>query len=742
MPRKILPRRLLCAALLAALGPIPAIAGLLDASAPRPASCPVIPALSQPVSSLRVEDTRDGNVHATADRVESRLNETTLFTGNVELRYQQLHLFGDSVTFNQADNTLSAQGNIFLSQERGDAIHTPVLRYDIDTERGQAEQGEFMLGGGTSRGRAGRMFLEGRDSLTLESVRYTTCPPGRDDWFLRAGKLKLDKVSEAGTAYHTVIEFMKVPIFYSPYMSFPLSDARKTGFLAPQFGHSSRSGFMLSVPYYFNIAPNFDDTLTTRLLTDRGAQLLNEFRYLGQNYAGRLDLAFLPNDRKTDTDRQGLFYVHNHSLSPSWSMATNIQWVSDPNYFVDLSTGATEAARTHQPNYLRFDYSGSLWRFSSLVYTYQTLDATIPVTSQPYQRLPQLVLVGDSDGGANRLHYRLESEWVNFYRQASVTGQRLDLRPSVSLPLRTPYFYFTPKATARYTSYRLDNVASGSSPERSVPTYSLDTGLEFERHGLWRGQGFLQTLEPRLFYVYTPYRNQDSLPVFDSAVPDFSFYDFFRENRFVGGDRVGDANHLTAAVSSRFLAPDTGIETARISFGQVRYYENQQVNLPAGTVVQTSSDLIGELYARIGQPWHARSSLQWDNRQSETRKASLYFNYHPAPDRIVNAGYRYINAPPNPEQQLFDISTQWPFHPRWTGLARWSYSVVDSTTVHATVGLQYTSCCWSLRVTGRHRILPDGNLDNAVLFEFELSGLAKLGTSDENPLNLGRFIFQ
>ena len=750
MPILNLPRRLLCAAILAAISNQPVIAAKLGAPmTPRPLSCPDTPALPMPASSLTSDETDDERVHAYADQVESKLNETTHFSGNVELGRGGLRLFADQATYNQADNTLDASGHIHLHKESGETIVTPILHYEVDTERGDAEDAQFAFAANAARGDAGRIHFEGRDVLKMESVHYTTCPPGQDDWMLHARELTLDKTSETGTAWNATIRFMQVPIFYSPYLTFPISDARATGFLAPHAGTSSKFGFFVTVPYYLNLAPNYDDTLTLRELGKRGPQVLNDFRYLGQSFSGKLDLEYLPNDRPTNTDREALHFSHAQTLSPLWSASADIQWVSDNSYFIDLGTTSAVAAQTVLPRSLRLDYGDSIWRFSARLSTYQTLDTTILPDQQPYQRLPQLVLTADSPSGPNRLHSALESEWVNFYRQQPepglcsnptqcVNGQRLDLQPSMSLPLRTSYFYFTPKAAYRYTSWHLDNTSADDSPVRGLPIYSLDSGLAFEREGRAGGQAYAQTLEPRIYYVYIPYKNQDKLPVFDAALPAFSFYNFFRENRFTGADRVGDANQVVAAVTSRFLLPGSGVEQARVSLGQVQYFSDQQVNLPPGTVTQTSSNLIGEAYARLGQAWSVRSGVQWDNKAQETNRSSYYLNYRPMPDRIVNLGYRYAKN----LERLMDVSTQWPLLTRWTGVARWNYSLPESRTVQAYAGLQYTSCCWAFRTTYRHRLQIDGSTDNTVLFELELSGLAKIGEHEETPLKEGKFIFE
>ncbi len=757
MPSQNLPQRLLCAALLATIGSQPAVAAKPGAAkTSRPLSCPATPALPMPASNLTAEEVNDERVHVYADRVESKLNESTRFSGNVELRRSGLHLFADETTYHQTDNTLDASGHIHLRKDSGETIVTPLLHYELDTERGSAEDAQFAFAAGAARGKASHIGFEGRDRLTLKSVHYTTCPPGQDDWTLRASELSLDKSSETGTAWNARIHFMQVPIFYSPYLTFPLTDARKTGFLAPHAGQSSNLGFFLNVPYYFNLAPNYDDTLALRLLGKRGVQALNEFRYLGRSFSGKLDLEYLPNDRATNTDREALLFRHSQSLSPLWSASTDIQWVSDNSYFIDLGSSAADTARTHLPRSLRLDYGGSIWRFSARAFNYQTLDTTIPLADQPYQRLPQLVLTANLPSGPNRLHGTFESEWINFYRsgyardvpgviEPAFAGQRFDVLPGLSLPLRTSYFYFTPKAAYRYTSWRqslnadVDNLNPDEAPERGLPIYSLDSGLAFEREGQIGGQAYAQTFEPRIYYVYIPYKDQDSLPVFDAALPAFSFYNFFRENRFTGADRVGDANQVTAAVTSRFLLPGSGVEQARVSLGQVQYFADQRVNLPPGTITQTSSDLIGEATARLGQPWYVRAGVQWDNKEHEMRRSSYYLHYRPEADRIVNLGYRFNRKD---VERLVDFSAQWPLSARWTGVARWNYSVPESRTVQAYAGLQYTSCCWAFRTTARQRQQPDGSVDNSVLVEFELSGFAKISETEETPLNQGKFIFE
>jgi LPS-assembly protein len=741
MPRNKLPRRLLCAAVLISIGTQPAFAAKSkNTPETRLFSCPVAPDDPLPVSGLPAEGTDDGRVHVSADSADAELDAFSTFRGHVELRRGGLRLFADELGYDQNENTLNARGDIHLRDEDGNTILAPSLHYDLNTERGQAEDALFTLTENGARGDARRLHFDGRDVLRFDSVRYTTCPPGQDDWLLRAGKLTLDKTRETGTATNAAITFMHVPIFYSPYLSFPLTEERTSGFLPPRIGESSHAGFFLALPYYFNLAPNYDDTLTSRLLGKRGLQLQNEFRYLSESYQGNLVLEYLPNDLDANRNRGAVFFRHTQILSPLWTATADIERVTDSSYFIDLGTSTAQSGRTHLPLLLALDYGGGIWRFTTRVATYQTLDITLPQADLPYQRLPQLVLTANPPEVLNTLHPALEAEWVNFYRQASVTGQRLDMEPSLSLPLRTPYFYFTPKAGYRYTAWHLDNSTTDNTPERLLPVYSLNSGLTLERESNWFGAAFTQTLEPHLYYLRIPYKDQDSLPVFDSAVPSFSFANFFRENRFVGADRVGDANQLTAAVTSRFLLPDKGIEQVRVSLGYVQYFDDPRVNLPPSAIPGLRPDVIGEVSARLGAAWYARGDLGWDSRTQETAKGTLYLHYRPAKDRIVNLSYRYVNNG-NGVQELFDVSSQWPLASHWTGVARWNYSIPDSRTVQSYAGIEYATCCWAFRTTLHQRIQPDGSSDRGVLLEFELTGLARLGESEDNPLKQGKFIF-
>ncbi|HEX9628293.1 MAG TPA: LPS assembly protein LptD [Acidiferrobacterales bacterium] len=737
MPRQIPQLGLFVVALLAATP-------LTAAAADGAPECPVAQPTGPPKPATDAT-TGEPTVQITADRMRSDLEAVSVFSGNVRLSREGASILADEIVYDHRANRIDAKGDITLSSDTGHTIRAPALQYRLDDESGYSEVARFTLSDGRARGEAGRMWFDGSERLWFEALRYTTCPPGQNDWFLKARSLKLDRAKGLGTARNVTLEFMHVPFFYSPYFSFPITDQRQTGFLVPKFGYTDNQGFVLAAPYYINVAPNYDDTFTPRFMSRRGLQLQNEFRYLTRGMNGSADLEYLPNDSLFDDYRAAAHWRHSQGLPHRWGAAADIQWVSDGNYFSDLGETTAATSATHVPRSGQINYAGDIWRFTGRTIYYQTLDETIPALERPFGRMPQLTLTADWQPAPNRPHVQLDSEWVYFTRGGR-NNSRLDLAPGLSLPLRNSYGFVIPKVGARYTGYHLDPDDDGSgmppadvTPERFVSLFSVDTGLLFERALANGGRGWIQTLEPRLYYLYVPYENQDTLPLFDTGFPDFSYYNLFRENRFVGSDRVGDANQLTVGLSSRFLDARTGAERMRLSAGGIVYFDDRRVDIstPAAPASDNASDLVAELYAHLADPWYLRGGLQWDTDAHLIEKGNVQIQYHPRRDRIVNLGYRYID---NLQEQA-DFSAQWPLARRFTGIARWNYSVRDKETLQAYAGIEYNNCCWALRVVTRQRILSDGAIDKGVIFELELTGLGKLGVTPENPLQQGQFIF-
>ena len=718
--------RLRLAVLIGALAACPA-----RAAEECPAASAAAPAVTDDIS---VAD--DGRVRVTADRATTVLDRFSVFSGDVELRRGVLRVQADELRYDEVGNRLDAHGNVRIGTNTGDDVSTPEVGFDLGTDRGHTGAAAFRLGDNRGRGRADRIHFEGRDRLRLNGVRFTSCPPGQDHWFLNARRMLLDNAKGEGTARSVTLEFMHVPILYAPWFSFPLTDARKTGFLVPRFGESSTRGVNVAAPYYLNLAPQYDDTITPAFMSRRGAMLRNEFRYLGESYNGDLEVEYLPNDNVFGDNRSALRYIHAQTISPRVTASLDIQSVSDKDYLADLGETTEVTSSTHVPSSATLNYGGRNIQAGVLVKSYQTLDPTIAVTDEPYERLPQMFAIADYPLGYNRPRLGIDSEYTFFNRSAGVTGHRVDLLPSVSIPWRTAYGYVTPKAGLHYTAYDLQG-ATNSTPERSLGVFSLDSGMFFDRPARLFGGDFTQTLEPRIYYLYVPYEDQDSFPNFDSGTPDFNFDNLFRENRFLGRDRVGDADQVTVAATTRFLDVGTGIERLRLSAGQTIYFSEQSVNIPSGVQSDDRTDLVLETRAWLRSDWYLRGTWQADLSNADTSKGNLYLTYHPAPDRIVNVAYRYLRD----QQNQVDLSSQWPVAGRWTLFGRWNYSTLDSDTLQAYAGFSYRRCCWAVRAAATHRILGNGVPDSGFLFEFELTGLSKSGPASESPIALGAFPF-
>ncbi|WP_372523112.1 LPS-assembly protein LptD [Sulfuricaulis sp.] len=693
------------------------------AAKPRP------PAMENPPTDIRARQ-----LHTVSGGVSE-------FSGNVEMQQGNQHLTAEQVRYDQTTGLADATGNVMFQDTSGASFQTQETHINLESRLGYAGPSYFRLENAGARGDAERIDFEGPDHTRLTRVRYTTCAPGQDSWFLKMRELNLDTQEDIGTAYHASVDFQGVPIFYLPYLSFPISDQRKSGFLIPRVGNASNRGLEVAAPYYFNLAPNYDDTLTPQFMSERGLQLQNQFRYLTQHSEGKLEFEILQNDRLANGDNRAAgTYQHKHVFSPLWSGNIDVRAVSDKKYFDDFGDDLAITSQTHLPQNAGVDYRGPLWNFSARAADYQTIDSTIAPTDRPYARLPQLNFSTNIPVKPNSLNYYFESEAVNFERNVGVVGERLNLSPSMSLPLENSFGFVTPRFGVRQIAYHLSGTQDDT-PFLTRGVFSLDSGLVFERDSRWGERLYTQTLEPRLYYLYIPAKGQDGLPNFDTGVPDLSFSNLFRDNRFTGGDRIGDSNQITAAVTTRFIDEKDGAERGRASIGRIYYLAERQVNLPAGPSGAASSDIVGEAAATLAGHWHARSTVQWNRVDDHIQKYNYYLQYNPAKNRIVNVGKRFSRG----DLEQTDISTEWPIAGRWTFRARSLYSQRDNRNVDSYAGMEYNACCWALRILGSRRLLVDTTHDNAatqnssIMLELELTGLSKLGHIPDSPLRQSMF---
>lgn len=682
-----------------------------------------------------------------ADTARSLEDDVIELEGDAEVARDGTRINADYLRYDRRDNRVEAAGNVTITDPAGGQYTAREAQMDLDTRAGSADAGTYRLPDQRGRGDTERVDFIDRDRTRLSQARYTTCPENRDDWFLRARRIDLDTAGNVGVARDMTLDLFGLPVLYLPYFRFPISDERQSGFLVPQVGYASRLGTVLAAPYYLNLAPNYDATVTPRLMTERGTQLQTEFRYLGRTLRGTLEAEYLPNDRLTDRNRAAGTFVHRQTFNPYWRASINLRRVSDPDYLSDFGDRLDITSETHLPQNAQLNYRGSVWTFTARASDYQTVDRTIAPRSRPYARLPQLLLTGNSGPTPHGAQYRFAGELVNFEhdaRDVRVTGRRAHLNPSVRLPLTRIYGFLTPELGLRHIAYSLDDVPE-TQPSVTAPYASLDTGLYFDREVELGGGYFDQTLEPRLYYLYVPFRPQADLPNFDTSLPDFTFANLFRNNRFVGGDRIGDANQLTVALTTRFIDQRRGAERLRASIGRIYYFDDRRVNLRP-TPETRASDIAAEAVARLAGNWYARASGQWAPERDEAVRSSFYLQHQPAADRIVNVGYRFIRN----ELEQVDISAEWPLTERWILRGRSLYSLRDDDrgNVDSFIGAEYRHCCWAVRFYAARGIVqtPEGTAAlteprDRFLLEFELTGLSRTAHAFESPLRQGVFSF-
>ncbi len=691
--------------------------------------------------------------HVRADEVDAAQDGRSEFRGHVDMTQGQNRLQADQVIYDTQTDISQARGNVVLDNETGDSYRTQYLEMHNETRRGHATAGTYTLSSNDARGDMQRVDFLDADHAKLSQVRYTTCAPGQDDWYLIAPEVEIDNVEEMAYVRNARIEFKGVPIYYIPRGAFSISDKRKSGFLAPSFGYASQNGIDVTAPYYLNLAPNYDATITPHVMGLRGLQLQNEFRYLTRRSEGKAEFDFLPGDRLRDrdpvtgqplnNDRYAAKYIHAHTFNPLWSGNVDLRGVSDKDYLKDFGNNLNTTSTTHLPQNAEANYRGSLWNFTARLNDHQTVDKTISPESRPYARLPQLLLSANTPTVSERTQYHFSSELVRFHRAGvSITGNRLNLMPAVSYPVLRSYGFLTPKIGVRHIGYNLSGT-SDTSPSVAAGFFSLDSGLFFDRDFALSGWNYTQTLEPRLYYLYTPRKDQDHLPNFDSGAPGISFPGLFRDQRLDGGDRIGDANQMTLALTSRVLDSDDGAERLRGSIGRIYYFADRRVNIPAGTTTDNGSDIVVEAAARLKSNWFINGTAQLDPGNRRTQQSNVYLQYNPTRNKIVNIGQRFTRN----DLMQRDISFEWPLVARWSIRARALDSLREDRSLESYVGAQYQSCCWAFRAILGRRLIESDTTTNRfkhgkfIMFELELTGLAshKRGDLPESPLKQSAF---
>jgi len=688
----------------------------------------------------RVEDKNAVTVIQAEDitgRPERELN----LERDAEIVKDKTRVKADSACYRQVEDEVEAHGHVQIWRF-GDYFTGTELKLNMDTGVGYMLAPTYKLEANNGQGKAERLNFINEDEAVVINGTYSTCQGPNPDWYLQSSTLNLDSGRDVGTAGKTLIYFKDVPILGTPALSFSLSGARRSGWLSPTPGFGSKNGAELVVPYYFNIAPNRDLTLYPKIISARGVQIGALGRYLGETdgglYHGETYLEYMPHDRQYAADNPGkasdrwmVRSTHEQDLTKDWTYSWSLRAASDDNYPSDFSKTVSGSTERQLLRELRTDYHGDFWTLTARVQKYQVLqdpesaiDPSLYV-SRPYDRLPAINFNAAQYDVAGGFDWAFDAELTRFYHPDLINGTRLVAIPQLSYPVIGSSYFITPKVMVNMASYQLDAYqgAPSQSLSRAIPTFSLDSGLVFERDVKWGGKDVTQTLEPRLFYVNTPYRDQSKFPIFDTDAATFNFSQIFSENRFVGSDRIGDANQLTAALVSRLLDAN-GAEALRLAFGQRFYFRDQKVQLDSSTpVVDAHSDILLAATGRISETWGFDSAVQYNPSQSRVVSESYTAQWIPGPKKVLNLGYRYLRD----SFKNIDLSSQWPIFQRWYGVGRVSYSLQDKKILESLAGLEYKADCWVFRTGAQRFVTTSTKASTQIFFQLELNGLSHLG---------------
>ena len=715
-------------------------------------------------------------------------NEVGNYQGNVEMKRADQQASSNSANYDSVSENLDLHGNVFYSEDEL-SLFADTATLKLASDEARLRDTLFISPTTPIRGKASAVY---RDSATLSRYKgasYTSCEPGNQDWIVHATDLKMNKKTGDGSAKNAWIEFKGVPVFYSPYLSFPIDDRRKTGFLAPSFGRIQKGGFNFSAPFYWNIAPNYDATIRPRYYTNRGPLLAGDFRYLTKKSKGLVSAEFMPDDSIDNKSRYLATIKNTTRYTPNISSNLDLNIVSDRAYFSELGNALSFPNFSHVRSYADASYVDKGISFTGIVENFQTIDPTLLLLGgrlKPYRRLPQLNLnLDNAFESVVPANTGMESEYVYFQHDDSrlPDGHRFNVKPYVSFPLKTASAYVTPKLSLQHTEFLISKENSGfkdANVSRTVPIASIDSGLFIEKDVNLFGSKYLHTLEPRLFYLYIPKVDQSNIPIFDTSLYDFQYDSLFRENRYSGGDRIQDGNQVSAALTTRLVDSETELEKLKLNLGEIFYFQNRDVTGPlirVGTdflnnAVQTStySPVVAELSSQLNNHFSVQTGIQWDPDVNEIVRANAALHIVNNPGELINIGYTYrksnlikdalddaladntLSSGDRARFQLFrddnptirsndiiqsDVSIRWPIYDDWFAVGRWQYSLLYNQTQEAFVGLEKENCCWRFRVIGRRYINnlttansitgQTSNTQTGLFFQLELKGLTGIG---------------
>jgi len=687
-----------------------------------------------------------------ADNVSESSKFRTVLDGNVTMRTEESLLRADKLISDYQSNQVTATGKVSV-ESKDSLLQAKKFVGSQNTGESKLTDVKFHFFSNNGNGDAESISLDDKNVTTLNDLTFSTCPTSNESWRFSASELQLDQKDGRGEAWGMWLKVKGIPVFYFPYLNFPIDDQRKSGLLMPTLSNSQRNGSDISLPIYWNIAPQADLTFKPRNIQKRGIQLGTEFRYLSEITDNNLSFELLENDRLAidlleidptlgeglyalSEDRWAVSFQNKTRFNENWSASINANKVSDRDYFRDLGTGLISPQGTNSQSQLLskadFSYRDDVWFVSLQAESTQSL-----VGDEPYRVLPGLVSNADYYHASSGFRWQFESDFTSFSHsdQNRIDGTRFNLKPSVSFPMQNTYAWLTPKLSYQATRYRQDNLLNNEQIDidRNLPIFSLDSGLFFDRSIEWNKNPVTHSLEPRVFYAYIPNREHDEINNFDSRLPNFSFSQLWQENRFAGNDRVGDTNHISVALTNRFVKDKTGEQLLAFSFGRKVFFDDRLVQLDALAPFETnrSSPWLAEVSYQASSSVEFSGFIEWDDSKgtgSEDKNTNLarsQIKFEPIEDHIVNLSHRVRNTNGFSNEEI-DFSFAWPINDEWRLVGRWYNDIKLGRTAESLFGFEYDSCCWAVSIVSRRYL--DIRLD---AFGNPISGDLLAGREDE-----------
>jgi LPS-assembly protein len=662
------------------------------------------------------------------DRFSSPDSNLFHLSGNTALQRLDQLLRADSLTYNADTTAYDAEGHIRY-QERGMLFSADSMKGTTTPEYGVADNVQYQLLGSRGNGVASQAIMLDRDRDKLHDVTYSTCDLHNRVWEIEAKTMTMDRDEGLGRAHNVTMRVKGVPFLWLPYMRFPIDNRRQTGFLYPSFGKRSRAGFFVSIPFYWNIAPNYDATFTPTWYADRGGLLDSQFRWLTDTSKGEIDFDYMPDDKIADRNRWYLTFGNQTRLPWDLLWNTSIRRASDKAWFQDFGENLTTSTVILLNSSSYVTSSGDWWNAGVGTDWYQIVTPGVPDRAAPYRRLPRVYFNADRPiGGPGGPEWGVNAQAIRFVKPEAVGGDRFDFYPYLAWPLQGAAWFLRPEVGVRYTAYNLPQPVAGSNtdhPTRTTPIFDVDAGLIFERDVHLFGNDYTQTLEPRVYYLRVPYRNQNDLPLFDTQPLTFDFWQLFTTNSFSGADRQMNANDLSLALTTRFL-DQNGVEKLSASIGQIRYFDPQRVTLrPGGRAVDYSgSNYVANLTVSLSDNWRLTTSQQWNPNTDQTDVSTVGLQRRLWGDGIVNLDYRY-------RRDLIEqasMTAEVPVGAAWKLVGGYTYSLRDKRAIDAFAGIEWDSCCTAIRILSRHYVYDfKGDSNNAIMFEIQFKGVGSYG---------------